>query len=165
MRLKEFRDIKNSISALRMHDIDISNWDPIFVYLWSTKLPVLTSSLWEQTIRDKIQIPKLKDLDDFLTSRFQSLETIYGLWNFESVDNCNSRSAPQGPPSSRIGIRSFPTFYLFKTFNYAFVNWKQSKNTYVFSFNYFPHHLMANCSNLIIKQFLCSLYFFIFLFS
>ena len=48
------RDINNSLSALRMYDINISNWDPIFVYLCSTKLPVLTLSLWEQTIQNKV---------------------------------------------------------------------------------------------------------------
>ena len=53
-----------------MHDIDISNWDPIFVYLFSTYWPVLTLSLCEQTMQDEIEIPKWKDLDEFLTSRF-----------------------------------------------------------------------------------------------
>ena len=39
-------------------DTDISNWDPIFVYLYSTKFPVTTLSLWELTIRDKMDISK-----------------------------------------------------------------------------------------------------------
>ena len=70
------RDINNCISAFHLHEIDISNWDPILVYLCSTKLPELTLSLWEQTVSNKTKIPKWKDLDTFLTSRFQSLETV-----------------------------------------------------------------------------------------
>ena len=75
------RDINNSLSALRMHDINISNWNLIFVYLCSIKLPVLTLSYWEQTIQNKVEIPKWKDLDNFLTSRFQSLETLSEIRN------------------------------------------------------------------------------------
>ena len=52
------RDINNSISSLRMHDVNIPNWEPIFVYLCSTKLLVLTLSLWEQTIQNKVEVPK-----------------------------------------------------------------------------------------------------------
>lgn len=70
------RDINNCISAFHLHEIDISNWDPILVYLCSTKLPELTLSLWEQTVSNKTEIPKWKDLDTFLTSRFQSMETV-----------------------------------------------------------------------------------------
>ncbi|XP_075157647.1 uncharacterized protein LOC142230914 [Haematobia irritans] len=70
------RDISACISALSLYDIDIASWDPIFVYICSNRLPSLTLTLWEQTITDKASIPKWKELDTFLTSRYQTLESV-----------------------------------------------------------------------------------------
>ncbi|XP_073814290.1 uncharacterized protein [Musca autumnalis] len=44
------RDVNNCITALKLHQINIDSWDPIFVFLCSTKLPTNTLSLWEQTV-------------------------------------------------------------------------------------------------------------------
>ncbi|XP_036336127.1 uncharacterized protein LOC118746379 [Rhagoletis pomonella] len=73
------RDINNCISSLKSHKIDISNWDAIFTYLCSTKLPESTLALWEQTIEDKTEISKWEDMDKFLSNRFQTLETVSGI--------------------------------------------------------------------------------------
>lgn len=70
------REINNCISALELHDIEVANWDAIFTYLCSTRLPDTTLSLWEQTLSDKTAIPRWIDLDKFLTNRFQTLETV-----------------------------------------------------------------------------------------
>ena len=39
--------INNSISALKLHKVDVTNWDCILFYLCSTRLPMFTLSLWE----------------------------------------------------------------------------------------------------------------------
>ncbi|XP_075162763.1 uncharacterized protein LOC142235394 [Haematobia irritans] len=71
------REINNCITSLQLHEICIDSWDPIFVFLCSTRLPVTTLSLWEQTVENKTEISKWADLDKFLTARFQSLETVF----------------------------------------------------------------------------------------
>ena len=86
------RDINNCISIFNLHNIDISTWDPIFVYLCSTRLPFLTLSLWEQSVKNKKEIPKWRELDDFLTSRFQSLETVFDIRNTVLNDSDSENS-------------------------------------------------------------------------
>ncbi|XP_075152559.1 uncharacterized protein LOC142226424 [Haematobia irritans] len=75
------REINNCMTALKLYGISIDSWDPIFVFLCSSKLPVTTLSLWEQTVNDKTGLSKWIDLDNFLTARFQSLETVFDLTN------------------------------------------------------------------------------------
>lgn len=70
------RAVNNCISVLRMYQIDIENWDAIFVFLVSSRLPDTTLALWEQGIVNKSEIPSWEDLDNFLSSRFQTLETV-----------------------------------------------------------------------------------------
>ena len=69
-------EVNNSISALKLHDIDISNWDCILIYICSTRLPELTLSLWEQSVKSKTEIPSWEDFDAYLTARYQTLETV-----------------------------------------------------------------------------------------
>ena len=68
--------INNSISALKIHDIDVTNWDCILIFLCSTRLPKLTLSLWEQSVRSKTEIPRSEDFSTFLTGRYQTLEKV-----------------------------------------------------------------------------------------
>ncbi|XP_059221574.1 uncharacterized protein LOC131996139 [Stomoxys calcitrans] len=78
--IKEIQNSINSIiSALKLYQIEIQSWDPIFVYLCSTRLPENTLSLWEQSVNNKTECPSWKDLDSFLTSRYQTLETVRNL--------------------------------------------------------------------------------------
>ncbi|XP_036347521.1 uncharacterized protein LOC118756892 [Rhagoletis pomonella] len=79
------RDINNCLSSLNSHQINVSNWDAIIVYLCSTKLPESTLALWEQTIDHKNDIPMWEDMDKFLSNRFQTLETLSGLKNSKAV--------------------------------------------------------------------------------
>lgn len=78
--IKELQSSINSvISALRLYDVDIGSWDPIFVYLCSTRLSTTTLALWEQSLQNKTESPTWCELDTFLTSRFQTLETVCDL--------------------------------------------------------------------------------------
>ncbi|XP_075157757.1 uncharacterized protein LOC142231024 [Haematobia irritans] len=70
------RDISNCMSVLKLSQINIESWDPIFVYLCSAKLSKDTLNLWEQSIQDKTELPKWSDLDRFLTGRFHALESV-----------------------------------------------------------------------------------------
>ncbi|CAD6997982.1 unnamed protein product [Ceratitis capitata] len=70
------RAVNNCISVLQMYGIEIRNWDAIFVFLVSSRLPDTTLALWEQGIVDKAEIPRWEELDCFLSSRFQTLETV-----------------------------------------------------------------------------------------
>ncbi|XP_036345828.1 uncharacterized protein LOC118755085 [Rhagoletis pomonella] len=79
------RDINNCLSSLKSHQIDISNWDAIVIYLCSTKLPDSTLALWEQTIDHTGDLPKWEDMDKFLSNRFQTLETLTGLKGTKAV--------------------------------------------------------------------------------
>lgn len=70
------REINNCMSVLKLFKVDIESWDPIFVFLCSAKLSEQTLNLWEQSIKNKTEIPKWKELDDFLTDRFHALESV-----------------------------------------------------------------------------------------
>ena len=71
-------------------------------------LPVLTLSLWEQTIGFKAEILKWKDLENFLTLWFQSLESVSEIQNFELVGS-RFRSASETFFNLKKGVRSFST--------------------------------------------------------
>ncbi|XP_075167660.1 uncharacterized protein LOC142239773 [Haematobia irritans] len=86
------REINNCITSLKLHEVCIDSWDPIFVFLCSTKLPVTTLSLWEQTVKDKTEISRWEDLDNFLTARFQSLETVFDFTNIEAPETSGRSS-------------------------------------------------------------------------
>ncbi|XP_023293941.2 uncharacterized protein LOC111677110 [Lucilia cuprina] len=70
------RQINSCVSALELYKINIESWDSIFVYICSTRLPETTLSLWEQSLTNRTEIPKWSLMNDFLTNRFQTLETV-----------------------------------------------------------------------------------------
>ncbi|KAM7356671.1 uncharacterized protein ACRADG_002324 [Cochliomyia hominivorax] len=70
------RDINSCIANLKIHNIDVASWDPIFVFLCTNKLPETTLTLWEHQLRDKTSIPKWSELDEFLTNRYRTLESV-----------------------------------------------------------------------------------------
>ncbi|XP_073823930.1 uncharacterized protein [Musca autumnalis] len=102
------RDVNNCITALKLHQIDIDSWDPIFVFLCSIKLPTNTLSLWEQTVRNKTEVSKWSELDEFLTARFQSLETVYDLTRSQDVRSSGSKSSHDVSRPSK-GVKSYQT--------------------------------------------------------
>jgi len=46
------------------------------IYMCSSKLPKLTLSLWEQSLRSEAEIPTWQELNAFLTERHLTLEAI-----------------------------------------------------------------------------------------
>lgn len=91
------RDINACISALKLFDIDVQSWNPIFVFVCSNRLPDLTLTLWEQTLNDKTTIPDWSDLDSFLTNRHRTLESVSELRSYnESVQKSCQKSKPTG---------------------------------------------------------------------
>lgn len=70
------REINESISMLRLYEIDVDNWDSIFIFVCSNRLPENTLTLWEQTLNNKAFIPKWSELDSFLTNRHRTLESV-----------------------------------------------------------------------------------------
>ncbi|XP_075151010.1 uncharacterized protein LOC142225121 [Haematobia irritans] len=88
--------INGIISALKLYNIDIQTWDPIFVYLCCTKLPETTLSLWEQSVVNKTECPFWRELDEFLTRRYQTLETVLDLSDHPS--NSQPNDFPKNVP-------------------------------------------------------------------
>ncbi|XP_065362180.1 uncharacterized protein LOC135955751 [Calliphora vicina] len=70
------RTINDCVTNLSLLKIDTENWDIIFVYICSTCLPENTLSLWEQSLPNSTELPTWKQMDVFLTSRFQTLESV-----------------------------------------------------------------------------------------
>ncbi|XP_075151007.1 uncharacterized protein LOC142225118 [Haematobia irritans] len=96
------REINNCISVLQLYDIKTESWDPIFVFLCSTRLPKHTLTLWEQSVKDKTSLPKWEDFNSFLTERFLALESVADLINLstKSTDRQTTK-VPNPPPLNR----------------------------------------------------------------
>ncbi|XP_065372164.1 uncharacterized protein LOC135964036 [Calliphora vicina] len=103
------RDINNCISTLRVYKINIESWDPIFVYACLTKLPFHTLSLWEQTVKSKMEIPLWKELDEFLTGRFHSLETINNIRSANKTDSNNKSDKSNNSKHRNTSVRVYQT--------------------------------------------------------
>lgn len=68
--------INDCLAALKAQDISTKDWDPILVYLCSTKLPHETLSLWEQSLKSHKELPKWADMDMFLSNRYEVVERL-----------------------------------------------------------------------------------------
>lgn len=77
------------------------SWDSIFTYLCSSKLPEATLSLWEQSLKNKSESPKWKDLDDFLTARFQTLEAVLDIKGAHSSSSDTRKFHAQNAPANK----------------------------------------------------------------
>lgn len=86
------REINSCLSNLKMYQIETSSWDPILVYFCSSKLPVATLTLWEHTLVNKSAIPQWKDLSDFLTNRYRTLESVSETRNRHSNSSENTQN-------------------------------------------------------------------------
>lgn len=98
------RDINSCISLLRLYDIDVDSWGPIFIHVCSNRLPDSTLTLWEQTLSDKTAIPKWSELDSFLTSRYRTLESVKEIR--KPVVSSPSFSGSSKSPGNRLTIKS-----------------------------------------------------------
>ncbi|XP_036342045.1 uncharacterized protein LOC118751347 [Rhagoletis pomonella] len=68
--------INNCLSVLNSQDVQTYSWDPILVYICSSKLPETTLSLWEQSLSSRRDLPSWSQMDDFLTSRYEVVERL-----------------------------------------------------------------------------------------
>lgn len=86
------RKINCCISNLNSLNIDTDNWDPIFVYLCSTRLPKETRREFEKTLRDCAEMPSWTDLDSFLTNTYKELTSVNDV-----QDQINHPNPPNKP--------------------------------------------------------------------
>ena len=57
--------VNNSIAALQLHKVDVTNWDCILIYLCSIRLPKITLSMWEQQLKERNETPTWSDFHNF----------------------------------------------------------------------------------------------------
>ncbi|XP_075150553.1 uncharacterized protein LOC142224657 [Haematobia irritans] len=88
--------INDCLAALKTHNISTKDWDPILVYLCSSKLPHETFSLWGSPQNFNKDLPTWSDMDKFLCDRYKVVERLDGMHG----------SRNQG---RRSDVHSFPT--------------------------------------------------------
>ncbi|XP_037826677.1 uncharacterized protein LOC119614634 [Lucilia sericata] len=103
------RDINSCISILKLYNIDVGSWDPIFVFICTSKLPENTLTLWEQQLKDKTSIPKWLELDEFLTNRYRTLESVSEIRGSSSSKNNDPKPQNMSISNSNKKIHSFQT--------------------------------------------------------
>lgn len=86
------RDINSCISILKLYNIDVASWDPIFVYICTNCLPETTLTLWEQSLEYKTVIPQWSHRNDFLTRIYRTLESVS---EFRSSNSTKNDSRPK----------------------------------------------------------------------
>ncbi|XP_075162717.1 uncharacterized protein LOC142235346 [Haematobia irritans] len=90
--------INDCLAALKTHNISTKDWDPILVYLCSSKLPHETLSLWEQSLHTHKELPTWSQMDSFLSNRY------------EIVERLDSIHGPKSSPTKRSAeVNSFKT--------------------------------------------------------
>ncbi|XP_075159708.1 uncharacterized protein LOC142232883 [Haematobia irritans] len=83
--------INDCLAALKAQQISTSDWDPILVYVCSTKLPHETLSLWEQSLKSHRDLPSWKQMDTFLSNRYEVVERLNSIQGVKST----SRKRPE----------------------------------------------------------------------
>ncbi|XP_075162874.1 uncharacterized protein LOC142235507 [Haematobia irritans] len=102
------RDINACISLLNFYGVDVNSWGPIFVFVCYKCLPDTTLTLWEQTLENKAEIPKWSDLDEFLTNRHRTLESVSEMRKSDNTSSShNSHAAGKKSNQTRKDIRTF----------------------------------------------------------
>lgn len=64
-----------TLNAIKNLGVDTTTWDPILVHLLTQKMDSETYSEYLESVKDKRELPVLKELLEFLESRFTNLET------------------------------------------------------------------------------------------
>ncbi|XP_065356196.1 uncharacterized protein LOC135950589 [Calliphora vicina] len=93
------RTINDCVTNLTLLDIRTDNWDVIFVFVCSISLPDLTLNLWEQSLRDSSDLPTWKQMDAFLTARYQTLESVTDIRS--SMSNNHSTTTRKNNPNKK----------------------------------------------------------------
>ena len=153
--------INNSISTLKLHDVDVTNWDCLLIYWCSIKLPEQTLSMWEQSVKGKQDFPTWAEFNDFLTTRYQTLETVSNIRSSEYVqgkkyiENSSLKNVKahqtkitnsfcQLCPNQQHVIRNCPKFLNMKILDRKNFIRKQSLCINCFS----RGHIFKNCSSI-----------------
>ncbi|XP_075163068.1 uncharacterized protein LOC142235694 [Haematobia irritans] len=68
--------VNDCLATLRTLNVKVEHWDPILIYLISTKLPDKTLTLWEQSLKSHNELPMWSQLDEFLIDRFEIVERL-----------------------------------------------------------------------------------------
>ncbi|XP_059220655.1 uncharacterized protein LOC131995716 [Stomoxys calcitrans] len=68
--------VNDCLCTLNSLEVKVDSWDPILIYLISTKLPEVTISQWEQSLRSHRELPTWTQMDTFLVNRFEVVERI-----------------------------------------------------------------------------------------
>ncbi|XP_037820360.1 uncharacterized protein LOC119609586 [Lucilia sericata] len=92
--------ICDCLSMLIGHGIRVDQWDPILVYLCSTKLSIQTITAWEESLESDSDLPSWHQMDTFLKSRHRVLERIEMARDQMSA-NESSHKGDQKPGTSK----------------------------------------------------------------
>ncbi|XP_065356469.1 uncharacterized protein LOC135950873 [Calliphora vicina] len=71
--------ISDCLALLSSQGINVKDWDPILVYLCSTKIPTETLALWEQSLVSNSILPSWSQMEQFLIKRHRVVERIVGI--------------------------------------------------------------------------------------
>ncbi|XP_075167658.1 uncharacterized protein LOC142239771 [Haematobia irritans] len=71
------RGMEGCLSALNTYEVSTDNWDQILVFICLQRLPRITQTLWEQSVRDKSALSSWNELDSFLTERVRTLMCLH----------------------------------------------------------------------------------------
>ncbi|XP_075157629.1 uncharacterized protein LOC142230895 [Haematobia irritans] len=89
--------VNDCLCTLKSLDIAVDDWDPILIFLVSTKLPEETISQWEQSLRSHRDLPSWSQMDKFLINRFEVVERIN---SFKSAREGHSLTIRNSPTTS-----------------------------------------------------------------
>ncbi|XP_059221109.1 uncharacterized protein LOC131995877 [Stomoxys calcitrans] len=101
--------VNDCLCTLKTLDVDVESWDPILIYLVSTKLPDETLSLWEQSLKSHRDLPTWNQLDEFLINRFEVVERITSIKSTKQQNNIPSQNSAktQSPNNSSAKIQTY----------------------------------------------------------
>ncbi|XP_036329728.1 uncharacterized protein LOC118741861 [Rhagoletis pomonella] len=97
------RSINACLSALEIYNIDVTNWDPVLIFLCSNRLPETTLSMWENTLLDKSALPEWKQMNAFLIQRFRTLESIVDVKYSTSLTSTHQQQRSFTHPHNPLG--------------------------------------------------------------
>lgn len=101
------RAVTGCLQTLKALHINTKSWDPILIFLCSTKLPRSYLEDFEKTLEDCSDIPSWNDFDEFLTQRFKTLESVGNIQPSSSKSNSTNDNKKHNPKDRRIS--SFQT--------------------------------------------------------
>ncbi|XP_075159812.1 uncharacterized protein LOC142232963 [Haematobia irritans] len=87
--------VKDCLSTLSTLNVNIETWDPMLIYLVSTKLPEETISQWEQSLKSHRELPSWAQMDEFLVNRFEVVERISSFRNFKAHNDLPTKYSSQ----------------------------------------------------------------------